>query len=259
MNIEKYPKELCELLDNMVCEANDIGCSSAGVYRYYNSTDSYYLKVQLESVQHGLKKEFEIMEWLHNKLPVPRVIYFNSIDGYEYLLMTQIEGYMSCSNYYLSRTVETVKLLAEGIKMLQCVPIDNCPFNNSLEIKLNDARENIENNLVDMSDWETNNRFNSPHELLEYLQNNKPAVSTNIFTHGDYCLPNILCKDNKISGFIDLGRSGMADIYQDIALCVRSLDHNLGTTEFNDMFFKCLELEPNWEKIDYYILLDELF
>ncbi len=43
---------------------------------------------------------------------------------------------------------------------------------------------------------------------------------------GAYCLPNIFMKDNKVSGYIDLGRGGLADKYQDIALCYRSLLHN---------------------------------
>jgi len=257
MNIENYPKELRKFLDRMVCEVNDIGCSNAGVYRYYNSTESYYLKVQ--PVQHGLKKECEIMDWLQNKLPVPKKVYFCSQDGFDYLLMTQVEGEMTCSDYFLARPKETVRILAEGIKMLQSIPIEKCTFNNSLEIKLNEAKENIENNLVDMSDWKANNRFNTPHELLDYLHNNKPTGSTNMFSHGDYCLPNIFCKDNRISGFIDLGRSGIADMCQDIALCVRSLKHNFGTAEYTDLFFEYLQLKPDWERIEYYILLDELF
>jgi len=161
---------------------------------------------------------------------------FSSHDGFDYLLMTQIKGEMACTDYFLERPMETVKLLAEGIKMLQSVQIDNCPFDNSLDIKLNDARENIENNLVDMSDWEANNRSDTPSELLTYLQNNKPTGSTNMFTHGDYCLPNVLLKDNKISGFIDLGQCGIADMYQDIALCVRSFKHNFSTSDYRYVF-----------------------
>lgn len=52
---------------------------------------------------------------------------------------------------------------------------------------------------------------------------------------------------------------GIADTYQDIALCVRSLKHNFGTDEYTELLFKHLDMEPDWERIDYYILLDELF
>lgn len=62
-----------------------------------------------------------------------------------------------------------------------------------------------------------------------------------------------------MSGFIDLGRAGIADKWQDIALCVRSLKHNVQDHKYIDLLFKHLDIEPNYEKIKYYILLDELF
>ncbi|GFN34538.1 hypothetical protein TXYLGN1_03250 [Tepidimicrobium xylanilyticum] len=43
---------------------------------------------------------------------------------------------MLYSAYYLGRPEETAKLLADGIKMLQSISIDNCPFDARLEKKL---------------------------------------------------------------------------------------------------------------------------
>lgn len=68
-------------------------------------------------------------------------------------------------------------------------------------------------------------------------------------------------------GLIDLGRTGVADKWCDIALCYRSLSHNFSGrynrsihADFDEMLlFKELEIEPDWEKLRYYILLDELF
>lgn len=87
-----------------------------------------------------------------------------------------------------------------------------------------------------------------------------------MLSHGDYCLPNIFVKNHRVSGFIDLGRCGKADKYQDIALCYRSLKHNFGG-KFGTVpikydckeFFEILDIRPDWDKIRYYILLDELF
>lgn len=110
------------------------------------------------------------------------------------------------------------------------------------------------------------NGLASPAELLTWLIDNKPTENL-VFSHGDYCLPNIFINQNKVSGFIDLGRSGIADKYQDIALCYRSLKHNFEGRyggkiyeDFNaDILFDKLGIKPDWDRIRYYILLDELF
>ena len=66
-------------------------------------------------------------------------------------------------------------------------------------------------------------------------------------------------KDGKVSGFIDLGRSGRADKWYDIAFCVRSIREDIGEEQYVELFFDLLGIKPDWEKIKYYILLDELF
>ncbi len=100
--------------------------------------------------------------------------------------------------------------------------------------------------------------FSSPKELYKYLLENKPEEEL-VFSHGDYCLPNIFSENNEISGFIDLGRSGISDKWQDIALCVRSLEHNFGSDIYKEKFFKELGIPCDEKKVRYYILLDELF
>ena len=64
-----------------------------------------------------------------------------------------------------------------------------------------------------------------------------------------------------------MSRCGIADKWQDIALCYRSLLHNFsgkyGGKVYEgfspELLFEKLGIEPDWEKIRYYILLDELF
>ena len=99
-------------------------------------------------------------------------------------------------------------------------------------------------------------------ELLVWLEQNRPAEQP-VLSHGDFCLPNVFLSDGRVTGFIDLGHCGIADRYQDIALCCRSLRHNLEETAHvpfdEDRFFRALGVERDAEKIRYYILLDELF
>lgn len=80
-----------------------------------------------------------------------------------------------------------------------------------------------------------------------------------VFTHGDFCPDNIIVADNHLPGYIDLGGGGVADKYQDIALAVRSIQHDLGN-EWVDLFFKEYGLqEPNLKKINFYRQIDEFF
>lgn len=83
--------------------------------------------------------------------------------------------------------------------------------------------------LVDLNNVEPEtfgpNGFANPQELLNWLKNNRSDEDI-VLTHGDYCLPHIFVKENEISGFIDNGKMGPADRWQDIAIVIRSLKHN---------------------------------
>ena len=71
----------------------------------------------------------------------------------------------------------------------------------------------------------------------------------------------------RLTGFIDLGKTGRADKWCDMALCCRSLSSNLagryGGRPRHDFdpkrLFDVLGMDMDEEKIRYYILLDELF
>ena len=102
--------------------------------------------------------------------------------------------------------------------------------------------------------------------LLQWLYDNQPKEEP-VLSHGDFCLPNIFGTGTQITGYIDLGMTGTADRWCDIAICYRSLSHNYTGrygnkvySGYDDMLlFKELGIDPDWEKIRYYILLDELF
>lgn len=252
------PPRLSKLLSQMSVEENKIGCSTAGVYRFSSDTNTYFLKVEPTSGE--LEIEYKNILWLQDKLPVPQVIEWISDTDYNYLLLSEINGKMLCDDYYLQNPLLAVLILAKGIKLLQSMNIENCPINNSLDKKLKTAAENIKHNRVDMNDWESSsNGFSSPQDMLTFLCSNKPKNEELVFTHGDYCLPNIFGDNEQLTGFIDLGRAGIADMWQDVALCIRSLWHNFNTKEYDSLLLKQIGIPINKEKLEYYILLDELF
>jgi aminoglycoside 3'-phosphotransferase-2 len=96
-------------------------------------------------------------------------------------------------------------------------------------------------------------------ELLDSLYREHPGSEDIVVTHGDPCLPNVIFDNGSFSGFVDCGRCGRADRYQDLALAHRSIESNFGI-RLAESFLRAYGLEPvDTMKLSYYRLLDEFF
>lgn len=263
MNIEIPPK-IKHLTADKPYTVDSIGMSGSAVFTFPD------MVLKIEKQDDHFHQMIKVMEWLNGKLPIPRIICHEEADGKSFLLMSRIPGRMSCNEYYLDRPQELVSLLAKAIKMLWEVDISDCPRTRELDRELAEARIRVKNRLVDIENAEPDtfgkNGFQTPAHLLQWLEENRPSWEP-VFSHGDFCLPNIFIENGNISGFIDLGDAGIGDKWRDISLCYRSLKHNFDGTfggkiyrDFSpDILFNELEIKPDLEKLRYYILLDELF
>jgi aminoglycoside phosphotransferase len=101
---------------------------------------------------------------------------------------------------------------------------------------------------------------NAGDELLAELIVIAPEEDL-VFTHGDYCLPNIIINEElgNVVGFVDLGRGGIADRYYDLALCLRSIQYNIGDG-YSQVFLHAYGLFNTWDenKIAFYQKLEDL-
>lgn len=75
-----------------------------------------------------------------------------------------------------------------------------------------------------------------------------PDSEGSCFVHGDFCLPNILVKDGKVSGFIDTEASGIGDPWVDYAWAIWSLEYNLKTKDYTPMLLEKLGISFDEEK-----------
>ena len=57
-----------------------------------------------------------------------------------------------------------------------------------------------------------------------------------VFSHGDLCLPNIIIRNNKIVGFIDLGDASIRDKEYDVATILRSYEYNINSLKYSKEF-----------------------
>jgi aminoglycoside phosphotransferase len=258
------PPELKNLIEGYSSQPVTIGCSGARVY-YLQAADKpgFYLKAAPAGSGVSFRAEVERLNWLKNRLPVPQVVDYRQSEAGEYLLLSEITGLMACDESLKTRPVEVVKLLAAGLRMLHSLDINGCPLDSRVDIKMEAARQRMQGGLVDETAFDDNRLGRPAPALFEVLLRTRPTTEDLVFTHGDYCLPNVILEPGcrRISGFIDLGLSGVADRYQDLALAARSLEYNLGREWISLLFEEYgLDLkEVDWAKIEFYQLLDEFF
>lgn len=260
----QLPEKIRAWISDETYETNHIGMSEACVLVFGDKV----LKVQ--ECGDESENEFRMLTWLRGKLPVPHVFAYERMDDKAYLLMSKCSGRMMCEPEYMRDPVVQVKVLAAGLRRLWQTDITGCPSDCRLQNKLAQAMYQVEHGLVDLNNVEPDifgpDGFKNPEALLQWLYDHQSKEEP-VLSHGDYCLPNILGIGNEVSGYIDLGRAGIADKWCDIALCYRSLSHNYSGRYHGQKYFgyddlllfQELGIEPDWEKIHYYILLDELF
>ncbi len=260
----EIPGELGGIIGGAVWERDAMGCSSSAVYklRGISTGGNAYLKVQRRTDFENLRHEKEILHWLFGRLLVPQVLRFIECGEMQYLLVTEITG-SNCVDCMSERDLEeVVRTLAGGLRMIHSLDISECPFDRRLDVVLGEALGRVEAGVVDEADLEPENTGRAARDIYDELVATKPLEEDLVFTHGDYCLPNVIVSDSGISGFVDWGRAGVADRYQDLALAARSLKHNAGPRggEMAALFFHEYGVEDvDVAKVQYYILLDELY
>ena len=262
--IDRLPEPIREKVSGKSFSLDKTGKSGSTVMLF----DDCVLKVMPLGMED--EKTVQMARWLSGKVPVPEILAFEQDDQKQYLLMSKVRGTMSCDIYYLEHPDEMVTVLADTLKLLWSIDISDCPRDCGLEQELQKAKRQVEEHLYDLEDVEPETfgegGFKNPEELLQWLFDHKPSYEP-VLSHGDYCLPNVFIENGKLSGLIDLGNAGIADKWEDIAMCYRSLKHNFDGTYGGKVYegfrpevlFEKLGIEPDMEKIRYYILLDELF
>ena len=260
------PSNIRHFLRDQHFEINEIGQSDATVL----ITEKFVLKVSEISTES--ENEVSLMQgWLVNRLPIPEIIAVERKTQRLFVLMERLKTHTAASIELRKQPQQLMQALAQALQQLWAVDICTCPSNQALSQKLPIARHNVENNRIDPfeADAETfgPNGFEDPMALLIWLEANRPTEEL-VFSHGDFCLPNLFFSQDlkRVTGYIDLGRAGIADKYQDIALAYRSLkynfdgvydDYRIENAAATDLF-TYLEITPDWDKLNYYILLDEL-
>jgi len=250
------PETIRRCVEGHPYREENIGMSDSRVLMF----DDMVLKIEKDGSLTA--RQSTMLHWLRGKLPVPEILEEELSDGIRYTLMTRIRGMMSCAEECMLTPEKTVSAIAEGLHLLWSVNIESCPRTYSFDDMLADAERRLPQ--IDRSIWE--GHYSTPEQQLCRLYENKPDEDF-VFAHGDYCMPNVMLIEGRISGFIDLGQCGAADRWYDIALMQQSLARNFsgffGGRAYDgyreNMLLHALEIKSDKEKLSWHQLLDELY
>lgn len=254
------PLEIARRIGSFDSTEIAIGCSAARTFRLNPRIgNNSYLKVVDVKDGKYLREEYHRLHWLQGKLPVPQVLDYVRAGESEFLWTSEIQGDHAADPVFANRLPDLVRLLAKGLQTIHRVDIADCPFDCKVATRIQEAERNMVHGLVDEADFDPKRQGMRAGDLFQQLVDTIPHSEDLVFTHGDYCLPNIIVVGDELGGFVDWGRAGVADRYQDVALAVRSLTSNVGR-EWAELFLKEYGLaDPNLLKIEWYQLLDEFF
>ena len=243
------------------------GESGDGVFRFDRPTGAtVFLKTR--TIVSGLRPLFDEAErlgWMHAVgLPVPAVLQYHEWKGHEYVLLTAVPGLDASAPRASEQHGAVVAALAAGMRALHATNISACPFDQSRRVRVAAAEARVRAGAVREDDFDAARQGRSARDVYAELLSAAPPSEERRFTHGDYCLPNVLLVDDgaggfRVSGFVDCGNAGAADPYQDLALCARSVAQNFGAELVPTLFARYGLERVDEAKLAYYQLLDEFF
>ncbi|MET0472825.1 MAG: aminoglycoside 3'-phosphotransferase [Xanthobacteraceae bacterium] len=230
------------------------GMSAASVFRV---GASHFLKIAQGPDAHDLRGEIDRTAWLgHQGVRVAPVVKVHAAGDLVAVLSEALAG-SSADETDLPVEI-VVPALARALSALHAIPVRDCPFDESVAVRLGRAGVLVESGLIDPGVFASRNRDVSPAALLERLRTRKPDEQVAV-VHGDATLSNLIVGNDRSVAFIDCGHAGRADPYADIALVVEGLSERFGSAAVDGFMHAYGGNALNERKRDYFLDLYELF
>lgn len=224
--VDRVPREFASLLSGV--NLYDRSSSPEANTVFIDGKIKAFLKMGTSG---GLRREREMSCFLHSHHLAPRVIDYICRDGKDYLVTEALPGYDGIDVRHQQNPQRLAEVFGQSLKLLHSLPIERCPFAGRSAELIALTEENIslrrkDDEIVGESIEEAAERFAS----LKHLARDEVVI------HGDFCLPNIIMQDYRLSGFVDLGWGGIGDRHYDIWWGIWTLEYNLHSDAFRDAF-----------------------
>lgn len=232
--LNQIPNEIPQDIRHLVSGANiyDSSCSHEAKVYFIDKGNGYYLKCSNRGM---LEKEAKMTEYFYFKGIGAEVLQYISDDS-DWLLTAAVTGEDCVYEDYLMNPERLCDTIANELRKLHEIDYAYCPIMDRTEEYLAVAEKNYRMGNYDKSQFPDSFGYHSAKEAYDVLTKGKDALQSKVLLHGDYCLPNIILNNWKLSGFIDVGSSGVGDRHIDIFWGVWTLWFNLKTNKYCERF-----------------------
>lgn len=256
---DKLPGNLPLLLKNADMSNVQEGESGAKVVMISGLGNQYFLKIdKKDKIIDRLHDEYQVILWLSSRFMVPEVILFEADDHYEYLLTRAMPGTLVKYSELTADPGRLISCYAAILNSMHSINTKECPFDQSLDVKLELAESRIANNEISWNYVNYEGKKFSPPELWKVLNNDRPDSQFLTFSHGDPYLNNMFFHQNKIKGLIDWARGGCCDYHYDLAIAAHNISQTVGMAYVRD-FLKLYRQIVDCRLLAYYWALNEFF
>lgn len=224
------PDEVGRLLEG--ARIYDSSCSPEARVYFIDKDEGYYLKVAAAGT---LAREAQMTAYFHSKGLGAEVLQYRSCDK-DYFLTARVRGEDCVHEAYLGDPKRLCDLIATELRRLHEIDASDCPVRDRMGEYVALAEKNYREDNYDKSFFPDSFGYRSGEEAYAVLQAGRGAFRNEVLLHGDYCLPNIMLDDWKLSAFIDVGNGGVGDRHVDLFWGIWTLGFNLKTYEYSDRF-----------------------
>lgn len=230
INIDNYP----DSVKYFIKDANiyDSSCSSEASVIFVDKDSGYFVKTAAKG---ALLDEYIMTKYFNSLGLSAQVVEYISSDK-DYLVTVKIIGEDCISDKYLANPMRLCDTLAKNLRLLHSINYQDCPITNHTKRYLARAESNYISGNYDKSMFPDSFGYRSADEAHAVILANSNLLKNDTLIHGDYCLPNIVLNDWRLSGFIDLGNGGVGDRHVDIFWAIWTLFYNLKTKAYCERF-----------------------
>lgn len=203
----------------------DSSCGAAA--RVYYADNGLYVK---EGAAGSLAHEAQMAQLFHQKGLGPEVVSYVAGEK-DYLVSRAAKG--QDLTHHLDKPLLLCARMAEMLRQLHSFSGDGLPESPSMALyRAGNGNENQFEKYVLMEHFPIASR----EEAKALADAARPLLKTDVWIHGDACLPNMMMEGDRITAFIDFSTAGAGDRHIDLFWAVWSLGFNLKTEKYTRVF-----------------------